>query len=847
MSFIISFVVAAVRRFPALVVVAAVGLTGVLGWFAPQMEVSTGNEAFAPDNAEIRALEEVSELFGTEQEAILQIVIRGGEGDVISAEGVRTVIRVEEVVREIAGSRLADTAARPGVVSHLGPVLAVAAEQGLDPALLDDATVDAYYQGALEQMSREEAGLFSSLVGVDGEDATAGSALMLAFFRLDNGDSVAALDAQIELELEIAEALSGIPSDLEIRPFSFNLLFGESQEFTDEVGRLFATAGVIIVVILLFVYWVRGGSPIGGMRRTLADMGLTMVTILMAVAMMQGAGVLLESWGVIQAFSPPTQIVPILIIGLGVDYAIHLTSRYREEVGSGLGVDDAMEGAIRSVGVALTLATVTTVIGFLTNLVNPVPALTDFGILAAIGIFFSFLLMMTFVPALRVLLDRRAERRGRLPTEALAGYSRRLLPQLMGRTAVIAERIPVVALGLALALGGLGFYGFSQLETRFSFTDFLPEDAPSVRTLEILEEEFGGGFGEQTQILIRLEGGELETAEFHNLLADAIATLAGVPHVVTFDGLNGPAAAVSSPLGVIGGIVAAGPDRTPPDVLAAAAAVGLGADLKVVEDADVGRLYEAVRAVAPDRYLSYSHRSGNRVDAILVDVRTTADEDDVGALRTDLARVFAPFADRGAEVVATSQSIIGDVVVQELTASQSASLFVTLLAAGLVLILYFWIQQRRPLLGVLTIAPVVLVVLWTYGLMYATGIPFGPVTATLAALAIGIGVPFTIHMARRFEEDRLEYLDVDEAIRQTATHTGGALAGSALTTIAGFGILMTSSLVPFRQMGQVTAYAIGLALLASLLVLPSLLVMWEKWHRRRASSGGRHLAADRVA
>jgi hypothetical protein len=116
--------------------------------------------------------------------------------------------------------------------------------------------------------------------------------------------------------------------------------------------------------------------------------------------------------------------------------------------------------------------------------------------------------------------------------------------------------------------------------------------------------------------------------------------------------------------------------------------------------------------------------------------------------------------------------------------------------------------------------------------MYLSGIPFGPVTATLTGLAVGIGVPYTIHIARRFEEDRSRYADISEAIRATMTNTGGALAGSALTTAAGFGILITSTLTPFRQLGQVVAYAILLSLAGAVLVLPSLLVLWERWHRR---------------
>ena len=142
-------------------------------------------------------------------------------------------------------------------------------------------------------------------------------------------------------------------------------------------------------------------------------------------------------------------------------------------------------------------------------------------------------------------------------------------------------------------------------------------------------------------------------------------------------------------------------------------------------------------------------------------------------------------------------------------------------------------ESRRPFLGVITIAPVALVVLWVFGMMALTGISFNPVTAMIAAIAIGIGVPYTIHITHRYQEDRIRYSDPSDAIRSTMTHTGGALAGSAFTTVAGFGILVTSTFTPFRQLGLVTAYAISLALVAAVLVLPSMLVLWDRWHTKR--------------
>jgi uncharacterized protein len=156
----------------------------------------------------------------------------------------------------------------------------------------------------------------------------------------------------------------------------------------------------------------------------------------------------------------------------------------------------------------------------------------------------------------------------------------------------------------------------------------------------------------------------------------------------------------------------------------------------------------------------------------------------------------------------------------------------------LLLVVSFWIRDRRPALGVITTVPVVLALLWTFAMMAATGIPFGPVTSMIAALAIGIGIPYSIHVTNRFEEARRR-LPTDAAVRSTVRHTGGALAGSALTTCAGFGVLLTSSLVPFQQFGAVTAYAIGFALLAATLVLPSALTLWDRWHRARGDADER--------
>ena len=406
----------------------------------------------------------------------------------------------------------------------------------------------------------------------------------------------------------------------------------------------------------------------------------------------------------------------------------------------------------------------------------------------------------------------------------------------MGRAAVFAERVPIPTLIVALLLGGLGAFGLTNLSTTFSFTDFLPEDSPRIATFDVLTAEFGGGVGETTNVLIQ---GDVATPETHNAIVQSWNNLAGAPLVLSF----GERAAAQSPVSVIAQLVAppeqgGDPETYDPEFAATAFAAGLQPDLSVAAGSDVGALYEAASAASPAAMQRVIARdAAGNYQYINIAVSTQGGESGARELAAGLAVAFAPFDEvPGVTAVASNENIISAGVVDALQSSQVSSLITTLLAAMALLVLTYLIESRRPCLGVITIAPVVLVVLWVFGAMAVTGISFNPVTAMIAAIAIGIGVPYTIHITHRYQEDRARYDDPNEAIRSTMTHTGGALAGSASTTVAGFGILVTSSLKPFQQLGLVTAYAIGFALIAAVLVLPSMLVLWDRWHRERGEA-----------
>jgi len=833
---LVGWLAAIVRKAPAAAIIVVLVTTTVFAVFAPQLDQTTGIEVFVPDNAELHALTTIEERFGSSG-ATVQVLITSASGDVITAEGLQTVLAVEQAIRGMdPGIALSDRPDGP-IVGYLSPTLQAVQMMGYPISALNDQAVKTAFSASLAQVPEDQRqgfeGLFSS-TSTDLASATTGTGLMVVFLDTSGLD----LDALQAIQTNISDLVSeaGVGSTT-ATAFSADLLL-TVDPLSDELLRLFIIAGATIAAILATVYWIRPKerrNSRAAFRRTFADLGLTLAAIGMSIIWVLGIGVLLgpKYLGVIGDFSPLLQVLPVLLVGLGVDFSIHLTARYREELGAGWEVEPGAERAIAAVGIALVLATATTAVGFLTNIANPIPPLKDFGILAAIGIVGAFMITLTFVPAARVLLDRRAERLKRLPRREFEQPEHRLAPMIMSKTALIAEHFAIPTLVLALVLTGFGAFGMSQLTTAFSSTDFVPADDPLRSSYETLAEEFAGGFGETVDILI--EGG-VATPAFHNALLAATANLADTQNIVTVNG----SAAARSPVSVIAALIE--PDATgrpaDPEFADLAASAGLTAELTMRTEADVDAIYRAALRAAPSPMSSVLAESDDgSLGYARIEVSTQAGEEFAAQLAADLAEDFRPVtALPGLSATATNVNIMTASVVGALQDSQNTSLIITLSAAMLLLTATFWYEWRRPFLGVITILPVAMVVLWTFGMMAVFDIPFGPVTAMTAALAIGIGVPYSIHVTHRYLEDRMRFDDPEAAMRSTTGHTGGALAGSALTTLAGFGVLMTSGLIPFQQFGAVTAMAIGFSLLASIGVLPSMLILWDRWHRKRGEA-----------
>ena len=167
--------------------------------------------------------------------------------------------------------------------------------------------------------------------------------------------------------------------------------------------------------------------------------------------------------------------------------------------------------------------------------------------------------------------------------------------------------------------------------------------------------------------------------------------------------------------------------------------------------------------------------------------------------------------------VAVSQALIRDIVT-----TQMQSLWGSLVGIYLVTSLL----GRSLRWGLFCVLPCVLAVLFNFAVMGWAGIPLGVATSMFAAMTLGTGVDFAIHLLEGFDTARARGLDVPAALGDALARCGPAVVINTIAIGLGFGVLMLSQVPANAWLGSLTILGIVNCLLASLLLLPVLLSWW---------------------
>ena len=445
-------------------------------------ELSETEGFLPPDSAIAQAVDDIDERFGESGEVtIVSLVFRG---EALTPTGLAQIDALTDRIVSEPGVR-ESLVAENAVVS---PALLIQAAlqtdrlESLSQAVIDDArTVPAVQAG------------IDAITGIDAD----GTPVALATIRLLEAD----VEQLQQAERRIHELAVEADGPLRVSSVSPTVVEDEYRQAT-RTGTLPLIGVALLLIAALVLLFLR----------SLTDLLLTFTGLVLSLIWLVGV----EGWlgptglALIGPRSGISVMIPIIVISLTVDYALQAVSHYREQRTADVPVLTAVRAGLRTVAVPLTLAAITTIVSFLVALLSPIPAVSDFGVLAGLGVGMSLIVMLTLIPAGNLILDRRRESRGtlappRLVANALPGVGR--LAEALGRS--VTRRPPPYIVAVVLVTIGLGFAS-TRIEAKFSIRDVLPRGGSVREDLNALESAVGGST-EMVNLIVRGEATETRT------------------------------------------------------------------------------------------------------------------------------------------------------------------------------------------------------------------------------------------------------------------------------------------------------------------------------------------------
>jgi hydrophobe/amphiphile efflux-3 (HAE3) family protein len=757
------------------------------------IETETGQEQFIEDLESYETFQDIQRDFGASfSESTSSTTLLQQDSNALSKQSLLRSLRAQERIADRGDMRVSDTSS---------PAREVATT--LDPnATTLDAQIEVV-EGATEReidrairTTADENPGFTSSVSEDFNRESASASVTESTVTHD----AAEIDNREERVRNIVGTVGG----------DIRVLGGNPETITTSLGIVLPAAFVLIVTFLIVAY------------RDLVDLLLGIGAIVMALIWTFGFIGLADI-----PFNPLLVSVPPLLIAVGIDFGIHVVNRYREERATGSDITEAMGVTNRQVLVAFFIVTGTTVIGFLSNLISAFPPNRDFGIVAAIGIVFTFLIFGIFLPAAKVYVDRLSERYP-IPVFSQSPFSSEesAFGRLLSGGVTVAKHTPVVFLVVALVATTVAGGYATGVSTEFDSEDFQPKEetpdflqylgplAPPEKFQSIENQNLRDRhFDREEQVIVYVEGDMRRDSALESLHR------ASQNPPETIDG-EGREAEVTSLVTVIR-------DRAERDPEFRALVERNDANDNGIPDDDLPVIYDALAESGQlEQFLSEDRRSTQ----IIYTADGTATNAEIAAAGDEVAADYQSDASSTgiAIVFKDAGTLILDTVLQ--------SLLITLVGSSLFLIGIYWLLEGKPSLGVVNVIPIMMAVVALVATMRYLGIDFNALNGGILAITVGLGTDYAVHVVHRFADEREERA-LEPALRRTVVGTGGALTGSMLTTVGGIGVLVLALNPVIGNFGLLTALSVVYAYLASMFILPSVLVVWDRLRRYDGSSG----------
>ncbi|TDI73678.1 MAG: RND family transporter [Bacteroidetes bacterium] len=551
-----------------------------------------------------------------------------------------------------------------------------------------------------------------------------------------------------------------------------------SQNIIDEIGMFIGAA--LLVTSLIFFFFFRS------FRATL----ISMVTVIIGVMWAFGILGLLH-----YEITVLTALIPPLIIVIGIPNCIFLINKYQQEIQLHGNQAKSLQRVITKVGNATLMTNLTTASGFAAFILTNSKLLKEFGLVASINIIGIFLLSLFIIPIIYSFMP--------VPKyKHLKHLNKRWIGSFVSWMVrmVRDHRIAIYAITILLLCASI--IGIYNIKLSGSLIEDMPQNADFFGDIKFFEKEYEGIMPLEILIDTKRKKGvmKLATLKRMNELQEYIEEI--------------------------------------PELSKSISVVELVKYSKQAYYNNNPEYYQLPNSQEQTFILSYAKSSANsigllssyvdstgqyaRITSYMKDTQTNRFDRIEEDLRAKIAKIFP--ADRY-NVILTGKAFIFEKGTKYLVNNLILSLSLAIL---LIAIFMAWMFRNVKMILV-SLIPNLLPLLITAGLMGFLGVPIKPSTILVFSIAFGISVDDTIHFLAKYRQELLSNnWKIKRSVYAALKETGVSMFYTSVVLFFGFSVFTISSFGGTVALGALVSATLLFAMLANLLLLPSLLLSLER-------------------
>ena len=573
---------------------------------------------------------------------------------------------------------------------------------------------------------------------------------------------------EFEKETNLDVKISGMPY---IRTMN-------AQNIMDEIGKFVVIA--IIVTIFIFFFFFRS------YRATLITLSVVVTGVMWALGIL---GFLEFEITVLTALIPP------LIIVIGVPNCIFLINKYQHEVKKHGNQARSLQRVISKIGNATLMTNITTACGFATFILTDSQILKEFGTVASINIMVIFILSILLIPIIYSFLP--------LPEKKhLNHLNNDWLNTFVGflSNTVKKKRIPVFIISILCLC--ISIVGINKIEISGNLIEDMPKKSGFVKDIKFFEKEFKGILPLEIMIDSRRKNGMMRLGnikrmnDFHE-------------HILRIPELSSPISIVNLSKFIKQSFYNGNPEYF---------------QLPSSQENTFISTYVKNSDLNIGENNSYINENGQiaRITTMIGEIDTERME---GIEASLIKGIELYFPSERFDVTLTGKTLGYLKGTKFLIKNLLISLFLAILLISLMITYLF----RSYKMVIISLVPNILPLLFTAGVMGFFNIPIKPSTILVFSIAFGISVDDTIHFLVKYRQELIaNNWKIRKSVFASLRETGISMFYTSIVLFFGFSVFMTSSYGGTIALGGLVSTTLLFAMLANLVLLPSLLISLEK-------------------